>query len=344
MILGIQYLRALAALMVVFHHSRNYFGADGLELTSVGAAGVDIFFVISGFVMAYSTRNFDNNGRLAVQATHFLQNRIIRIVPLYWLALLWQAQGEIISGAITPGLIGDFFFIPRFLPPDYMYIWPVLAPGWTLNYEMFFYVLFGVAMLTAKARYVLMAVVFMTLATLGLFIQSHNAIIRFYTSPLLLEFMFGILLYRGRDYYAGLVSGNIAPVVLMVGFIVLAIPNQLFGGAIGRVVADGIPAAFIVGSAIIVFENKRLPSLQLLGDASYSIYITHIFALAFAVHYADLLKLSDPSPFNMVLGIGMQMIVATILGVIVHKVIEKPVTSFLQSRIKKRQARVLALG
>jgi peptidoglycan/LPS O-acetylase OafA/YrhL len=213
---------------------------------------------------------------------------------------------------------------------------------------MFFYLIFGLAMLTAKARYVVMAVVFITLAALGLFIHSDNALIRFYTSPLLLEFMFGILLYRGRDYYAGMISNSIATVVLIVGFIVLAIPNvipnQLFGIAIGRVVADGIPAAFIVGSAIIVFENTRLTFLKLLGDASYSIYITHLFAVKFAVHCADLLNLSDPSPLNMVLVISMQMIMATILGVIVHKVIEKPVTSFLQARIKARQVSALALS
>jgi exopolysaccharide production protein ExoZ len=337
MILGIQYLRAIAALMVVFHHARNYFGTHAHELTSVGAAGVDIFFVISGFVMAYSTRNFDNNGRLAIQASHFLQNRFVRIVPLYWLALLWQAKGEIINGAITPGLIGDFFFIPRFLPPNFMQIWPILTPGWTLNYEMFFYVLFGIAMLTAKARYVVLATVFVSLTPIGIFSHFENAPLRFYTSPIPLEFMFGILLYKTRDYYTGLINSSMATVVLIIGFAVLALENRY----LSRVVADGIPAAFIVGSAIILFENKRLPVLQLLGDASYSIYITHVFALQFAVYLAHLLKLNDPSPTNLVVVIGMQMIIAAIVGVIIHKTIEKPVTSFLQAMIKKRQATVL---
>jgi exopolysaccharide production protein ExoZ len=338
MILGIQYLRAIAALMVVFHHSRNFFGSHGHDLTSVGAAGVDIFFVISGFVMAHSTRNFDNHGRLAIQASHFLQNRIVRIVPLYWLALLWQAKDEIINGAVTLGLIGDFFFIPRFLPPKFVNIWPILVPGWTLNYEMFFYVLFGIAMLMGKSRYAVLTTVFITLATFGLFIHSNNAPVRFYTSPLLLEFLFGIVLYKARDYYTGLISRNTAIMVLILGFALLAMRSPY----LGRFLADGIPAVFIVGSAIIVFENKRLPMLQLMGDASYSIYITHLFALKYAVQLAHLFKLNDPSPVNMVLALIMQIIIATIVGVIVHKIIEKPVTSFLQGIIRKRQAHVLA--
>jgi exopolysaccharide production protein ExoZ len=335
MILGIQYLRAIAALMVVFHHSQNFFGSHGQHLTNVGTAGVDIFFVISGFVMAHSTRNFDMHGRLSLQASRFLQNRIVRIVPLYWLALLWAARDEIFNGAITLGLVGDFFFIPRFRPPAYVHIWPVLVPGWTLNYEMFFYVLFGAAMLTGKARYVVISVILLTLATLGLFIHSDNALVRFYTSSLPLEFLFGIVLYKVRGYYTGLINRNTAIVVLIIGFVLLAmkIPSP------GRFLTYGIPAAFIVGSAIIVFENKRLPLLQLLGDASYAIYITHIFALMYAVHLARLLKLNDPSPMNMVLALGLQMIIATIVGVIVHKIIEKPVTSFFQGILKKQQAR-----
>jgi exopolysaccharide production protein ExoZ len=336
MILGIQYLRAIAALMVVFHHSRNFFGSHGHELTSVGAAGVDIFFVISGFVMAYSTQNFDIRGQFSRQASHFLQSRIVRIVPLYWLALLWQAQGEIINGDLTFGLIGDFFFIPRYHPENLRYIWPILTPGWTLNYEMFFYLIFGMAMLTGRARYVVIITALMAFSALGLFVHSDNALVRFYTSPLLLEFLFGIVLYKGRDYYAGLISRNVAFVVLILGFALLAMGNQ----HLGRFLADGIPAVFIVGAAIIVFENKRLPLLKLLGDASYSIYITHLFALKYAVDLAHLLELNDPSPLNMVLVIGIQMIMATILGVIVHKIIEKPVTSFLQAKIKKRRAHV----
>ncbi len=336
MILGIQYLRAIAALMVVFHHSQNFFGHEH-HLTNVGAAGVDIFFVISGFVMAHSTRNFDLHGRFSLQASHFLQNRIVRIVPLYWLALLWAAREDIFNGAVTLGLVGDFFFIPRFRPPGYVHIWPILVPGWTLNYEMFFYVLFGAAMLTGKARYAVLSLILLTLATLGLFIHSDNALIRFYTSPLILEFLFGIALYKAQGYYAGRINRNTAIMVLLLGFALLAMTIP----TLGRFLAYGIPAVFIVGAAIIVFENKHLPLLQLMGDASYSIYITHLFALEFAVYLAHLLNLNDPSPMNMVLALGMQMIMATIVGVIVHKIIEKPLTSLLRARIKKRQAHVL---
>lgn len=265
-------------------------------------------------------------------------NRFVRIIPLYWLALLWQAKGEILKGAITSGLIGDFFFIPRYNPNEMNHIWPILVPGWTLNYEMFFYALFSIAMLTAKIRYVVMTVMFMTLATIGLFIDSSHPAIIFYTSAIPLEFMFGILLYQTRHYYTGLINDKAASMILIAGFGILAIDN----GNVNRVLADGIAATFIVGAAIIAFDKKRLPLLQLLGDASYSIYITHLFAFKFAGQLSHLLKLNEPTAINLVLVLGIHMIMATIVGIIIHKMIEKPVTSYLQARIKKRQANVLA--
>ena len=120
---GLQYLRAVAALMVVFHHARWLFPADCILNTAAwsefGSRGVDIFFVISGFVMAYSTRSFDPAGSRPAQAADFLVKRLIRVVPLYWVATLWTARRIIWHGNVDLDLVKDFLFLPRFHEHDH---------------------------------------------------------------------------------------------------------------------------------------------------------------------------------------------------------------------------------
>jgi len=77
-VLSVQYLRAVAALLIVFHHARQFPGFEAAVGTTVGNTGVDIFFVISGFVMAVTA------GRAGYPALRFLERQILRFVPLYW--------------------------------------------------------------------------------------------------------------------------------------------------------------------------------------------------------------------------------------------------------------------
>ena len=119
---NIQVLRAVAAYMVVFHHLidswNNYVGTEFAPIyLNVGAAGVDIFFVISGFVMIEAT-----TGK-AVSPITFLQKRINRIVPLYWLLSILAAIGmaaglRMFGGHVSglPDLIRSLLFVPIFTP------------------------------------------------------------------------------------------------------------------------------------------------------------------------------------------------------------------------------------
>src|SRR6516162_6435510 len=93
---GIQYLRAVAALMVVAHHARHYF-PQGDQWSTFGSRGVDIFFVISGFVMAHSTQGYRADANRRFQSERFLAKRFIRVVPLYWLALLWTSKRHLVA-------------------------------------------------------------------------------------------------------------------------------------------------------------------------------------------------------------------------------------------------------
>lgn len=123
--------------MVVVHHARHYYGLVP-TWTNFGSAGVDIFFIISGFIMVHATRNFDPTSNSLHQAIDFFVRIAIRIIPLYWLALLFLNRHILRNGTADASLAYDFLFIPRFNPSHADDIFPSLMAGWTLNIEMFF--------------------------------------------------------------------------------------------------------------------------------------------------------------------------------------------------------------
>jgi exopolysaccharide production protein ExoZ len=266
--IGIQYLRGLAAMMVVAHHAESMVPLAG-HFFAFGSAGVDVFFVISGFVMAHSTRNFDPTRGTLYQAINFLIKRFIRVVPLYWLALLWTIKLDVFRGKFSLEYLKDFFFIAR----EHFTgnVWPQLIVGWTINYEMYFYVLFAISMLAARLRYFAFVGSLGFLVTLGICTNYSSPVVGFYLSPLLLEFVAGVALYfiykPTRSVNSKLVIGG-----FLIALIALAIDN----GALPRVLADGVPAVLMVwAAAVIKFgEGKRAPLL--VGDASYSIYLFHL--------------------------------------------------------------------
>src|SRR5215831_12084637 len=148
---SIQVLRAVAALMVFGGHLGAEIGQNSIVAvpgwSGIGAAGVDLFFVISGFIMVYVSRDLFGRPEAPLQ---FLQRRLIRIVPLYWLvsgvllahALLRYDAAALAAADLSPAHISaSFLFIPWPRPSGD--IEPLLRPGWTLNYEMMFYLIFA---------------------------------------------------------------------------------------------------------------------------------------------------------------------------------------------------------
>ena len=147
-VVPIQILRAVAAIAVVVSHAaqnldRFAIAPNTSHFFVSGAAGVDLFFVISGFVMVYASEPLFGSASGAVT---FLYHRIVRIVPLYWLATTFY----VIVAVLLPGLgtaypirtvAASFLFIPTLLPDGGIH--PVVLQGWTLNYEMLFYVKIG---------------------------------------------------------------------------------------------------------------------------------------------------------------------------------------------------------
>ena len=280
--------------------------------------GVDIFFVISGFVMVQSTA-----GR-RITPSKFMLHRAQRIVPMYWLAtfaMMLQVDGQ--WGLKAKSLL----FIPA-MNPKINIMQPVLEPGWTLNYEMFFYLVFAVTLLLKEAhRFISLAIVFAALVLVGWLAEGSN-LFEFYARSIILEFVLGMAIAR---------SGLRLPMIAVpLGFAMMFSFQSL---AIDRLLSLGVPAALIVAGALSC--EDRLPRWKfanLLGSASYSIYLFHILVLGMVVQISLYLGWSKTT--------FVAVAIATIIlaGCGIYWALERPVIAFFvwqrDRQIKSRVAKV----
>ncbi len=282
-IVAIQSLRGIAALLIVIYHLENQMVRLGADWPHIAAlqAGVDIFFVISGFIMWTTT-----SARPDRTAALFYRDRIIRIAPLYWLMTAFL----VFVLAVAPGaaetavfdavhILKSFLFIPAEHPATGFYQ-PTLILGWTLNLEMFFYLIFGAAIalggrnLNLRAGMLLLAL--SALVVVGAWLQP-GGVVGFYTQDIVLEFGAGVLIgiLHGRQAvrptrWSWLFVGGGFAALALVAFFPLQLPRAL---------EWGLPAAAIVAGAVFVPPVSMVP-LQRLGDISYSLYLTHPITLA----------------------------------------------------------------
>ncbi|HXZ46685.1 MAG TPA: acyltransferase, partial [Pseudolabrys sp.] len=197
MIGGIQVLRALAAVLVTICHAQaevaNIAGLPSAwppaALANLAGFAVQLFFVISGFIMVYSTEPLF---RTANGPWEFLKRRLVRIVPLYWIVTslylaLMLLVSEFAKGYPTSFVIASYFFIPAARPDGV--IEPVVGQGWSLNYEMLFYVIFAATVFASRRVSVAMvSVILLSLIVVGNVASSLPLVLSFWTSPILLHF------------------------------------------------------------------------------------------------------------------------------------------------------------
>lgn len=334
---GVQYLRGIAAMMVVFHHARHEFG--GAMSVTFGARGVEIFFVISGLVMMYSTQG----GQVAAnrslreragEALLFWKRRIIRVVPLYWIALFLSAGLVYRTTMTDPVLLKDALFIPHWNAAYPDQLWPTLVPGWSLNYEMFFYFLFGLSLFAGRFSVLVMAVSLLGLCLGPLAVAGDSAAFHFYTAPVMLHFLAGVMLYylieklrQGADRR---LPRWTMLLLLLAGFAgLIGLPQWI--GDTGLLLSSSI----IVFSAVFLFDGIRLPVLRLLGDASYSIYLFHLLAFLLGKKMIVLAGLSAVTPGEVLANFAVYLAVAAITGVLVHLAVEKPMTAHALSFLRR---------
>ncbi|MCA0964022.1 acyltransferase family protein [Salipiger bermudensis] len=342
-IYGIQYLRAFAALSVVALHAGKRVEADLpaplYDVLSLGHGGVDLFFVISGFIMwsISQTKETDPAG--------FLVRRLIRVAPPYWIATLCFVLMSVVIGASWvelsgPHIVKSLAFVPHFNATEPTRIWPVLVPGWTLNYEMFFYMLFAATLLVGgSARFVVLTGLLLALVALGYAATPVDAIAITYTSPLLLEFLGGVVGARiWQSAPGGLLRNGLLIAMAAVAFLVLG-PQVDPTDYWSRTIGFGGPGILLVsGVAGLAGRVPRLAVLERLGDASYAIYLFHLFVvLPMQVVWVALPGLHGP-----VAAIGFVLVVlglSALLGNALYLYMERPLQIGLFNLLLHRNRR-----
>jgi exopolysaccharide production protein ExoZ len=307
---NLQALRALAAIGVVLFH----FGL--LPATSipfgVGASGVDLFFVLSGFIIAYSSAE---GGRF------FLAHRLIRVLPAYWIATALAAVFTLQNLDITAAagwLMQSLFYLPH---PDGRP--PLIFVAWTLVYELAFYLLYWVALRFGSDKAPIACLLFLLVLAL-----VHPPGLPG-PWPLLIEFAMGIGVFLGVERYGwGMrLSGWSGLLAAAAGAVLLLTLPALTGygpddyDSLVRVLSWGVPAAMIVSGLVVAEANGiavRGKLVLLLGAASYAIYLLHPIAVG------QLLQLSpNKAPANWALcliAVGLTVAVA----VAFHTFVEVP--------------------
>jgi peptidoglycan/LPS O-acetylase OafA/YrhL len=305
---SLQVLRGVAAMLVVFHHYAMILHEHGIVgsrivrsgLGNLGMCGVDIFFAISGFIFIHTT--FKKKG--PKDAWVFLLRRVLRIYPLYWLwtsvlLLLWLAGiGLQIHHYSFLYISSSFFLFPYYSGETFH---PLLGQGWTLAFEMLFYLVFfwAVFFRLQRTRTAFVACAFLLLAALGRLLPSGSGLRYLFTNSIIIEFLLGMVcaevlsrLPAGRDH-----SWNraIASALFCIGALALLCTLKLSFPASLRFVFYGLPGMCVVFGATLLGSAPAPRLLVFVGDASYSIYLVHSFiAMAYGLalrHFAALHRL-----------------------------------------------------
>lgn len=333
---SVQHLRALAALGVVVFHALALLG-DRLHVEvphkELGAAGVDLFFIISGFIMWVTAINRDET------PGGFAWKRILRIVPMYWLITslvlaIVVIRPQLMNSASRDPLhfLASYLFVAWPHPTVDGRFWPPVIPGWTLNYEMFFYLVVTVSLfLGRRLRMPFLAVVMAGLPIAGALLHP-TGIASFYTDPILTEFFYGIGI--GAYFTAGRGQGPRASLALMLLGFALLFTVGLAGNDHTRAAAWAIPLALVVQGALhapALATGAARDASKLLGDASYSLYLTQFVVLPPSAMVMAKLVGAWPLSVAMPVFVAGLVLLAVAGGIAAYFLAERPILRAAQA-------------
>lgn len=300
--------------------------------------GVDLFFVISGFVLYLSTRH-------SPSPRQYLINRVSRVIPTYWLMtfllgaiLLFLPSAFKTAQFTVQHFLLSLAFFPHWAPNSTTSIFPIYAIGWTLMYEWFFYLSF-MLFLTVRKNLLLKLFFFLASFVVGanLILRFNHdfALVTFFSSPIILEFFLGVAiahLYIEKKISIGL------PVQLLLALIAVLLFIFLLGyyKQFGRVVCAGIPAAILVFALAGMDTMGRIRDIKLfslIGDSSYSLYLIHpfvygVFRLAYNKNYFEGL------PISLVYFVSLVGVI--VAAVIFYKLVEVPLCAAVKRVLKRK--------
>lgn len=327
---NLQILRGISALLVCCFHFADYINFQDLRLGEIlfskGSIGVNIFFVISGFIITFTTYKKKFTANQSSELTLFYKRRIIRIIPLYFiLTLAWMVLGgnfmSYFHGEGAKRLIHSVFFLPQ---KD---TFPVLYLGWSLNYEMFFYLIFGISLLFNTKKYSFIVLFFIFTYILGIIYPFEGAYLQLVTSSLNLYFVMGILLavffnrFTVNKSRASFISIIGVSFFLLYLFGFLKITNPL----ITLMVVSLLVFSFLLFDFTFHYKGNRF--LIFLGDISYSLYLSHPFVEIF------FRKFKVAGYFNIPYFIFKILVVIAVAAFLYHFV-EKKITHYLKIKLK----------
>lgn len=328
---NLQILRGISALLVCCFHFREDINFSGFKagdaLFKNGSIGVPIFFVISGFIMSYTTRKLKiQKNNVYSEITVFFKKRAIRILPLYYfLTFLWIAVGGVLiyfqDKALLSRLIHSLLFLPQKNTP------PVLFLGWSLNYEIFFYIVFGISLFFKQKRSFFIILFFIFFYILGHFLAIDNPFWIMVTSSLNMYFIMGILLSIFLNKVdiskktSLLLSSSGVILFSLFFFNFINLKNELI--IVG--IVSGLVFSFLLGDYSLKIKGNKF--LIFLGDISYSLYLSHSFVEVFFRRFkTDGLY---TIPFFI-----LKIIFAIGVAAFLYYFIEKKVTDYLKTKLK----------
>jgi exopolysaccharide production protein ExoZ len=333
-LVSIQALRAIAALLVFWGHAILTLNPEeAAEFPRLyGPFGVDLFFVISGFVMVYSSERLFGRPGAPIK---FFARRLARVVPLYWAAtaiLVWF----VVPYASTKAVLGSLFFAPH-LPVEA----PLLFVGWTLIFEMLFYAVFAIA-LFAKRRFAVVAgatvflISFVLLgpaqAPTGLWSPPASSGLAYLADPIVFEFVFGMII--ALAYRAGVrlsiwtTIGSIAVGCIWFAATIDSLPRPYSAGITAALIVAGMSLSSLPSP-----KSRVIRGVVFLGDMSYALYLTHLLSFSFVAWIVAKLAINPAGHawtyFAATLATGLLIAAATYL------MVEKPTTKFLKRWIER---------
>jgi peptidoglycan/LPS O-acetylase OafA/YrhL len=318
MINNLQVLRAFAAFNIVLSHAvwmAGSYGWNGVifHLISEWAVnGVDVFFVISGFIMFYIQHE---NPRSPYE---FLKNRIRRIVPLYWSVILLMVAMVL----LMPAMFRQATFDATHTLTSLLFIshaagfqHPVLVPGWTLEFEMLFYMLFAASMYLRAIPTLLSVLVLLGIAY---FVFDVSAIVFEFPMGMLAGYLYVNARFKRAGY-------------LFIAIGALGLLSSLFYTTeVTRVLVWGVPAFFLVlGSCYVPQIGKGV--WVMLGGASYAIYLIHTMTLPFYFKVVKLIGIT-PQGWGVDVAVLGCLVFSAIGGVALYRFYERPMDKLIAGR------------
>lgn len=352
-IIGIQYLRAYAAILVVINHfcNNDIYIFNLLRFDIIGGFGVDIFFIISGFIMAYTLSEFSSLSSKQT-AISFIKKRIMRIYPIYLIILipfiaLYLLKYHLgMTHLSLHSIIGSILIIPSITNDENYHMLNV--PAWTLVYEMFFYITLSITISFSKNKrsslIIYSLLVILTLAFVHIFnLQGERLkwvnLQYMIGDPIFLDFILVFFLFylKKINISMSFPAWSMLPLLLLVTSISMVLATKEYP----RFISYGL-TAFIIVSIFTLNKSMHYSNNQLLlflGGASYSIYLTHPLFLPFHSILSDRYSsLSKSIPFDILL-----VIISIALGCMVHKKIELNIERIIKNKIQNKKTRITNL-